>query len=88
MKYVVKRMYAINNHIVFPNTQLVHSLNINTLKKPRVFRLTFHSIGRQKEKENSNSSSTTIQVGRVWRHTTVTVALGPTEKNLMVKNQK
>lgn len=37
-------MYAINDHIVFPNTQLVHSLNINTLKKPRVFRLTFHLI--------------------------------------------
>lgn len=31
-KYAFDGMYAINDHIVFPNTQLVHSLNINTLK--------------------------------------------------------
>lgn len=36
-------MYAINDHIAFPNTQLVHSLNINTLKKRRFLSLTFHS---------------------------------------------
>lgn len=40
---IPKECIAINDHIVFPNTQLVHSLNVNTLKKPRVFRLTFHS---------------------------------------------
>lgn len=43
MRYVFERMYAINNHIVFPNTQLVHSLNVNTLKKRRFLSLTFHS---------------------------------------------